>query len=90
MVIGVRKSFGLVLGLALVGSLLGGPAAVGAPTAEDEAGLSTYSYNDIALAPNVAPAGSPLAARLDARIGPGVGALRMVEVPCWRIYLPRR
>lgn len=38
----------------------------------------------------VAPAGSPLAARLDARIGPGVGALRMVEVPCWRIYLPRR
>ena len=60
MVIGVRKSFGLVLGLALVGSLLGGPAAVGAPTAEDEAGLSTYSYNDIALAPNVAPAGSPV------------------------------
>ncbi|MFG3602085.1 DUF423 domain-containing protein [Micromonospora chersina] len=38
----------------------------------------------------VAPAGSPLAARLDARLGPGPGALRMVEVARWRIYLPRR
>ncbi|MFG2167603.1 DUF423 domain-containing protein [Micromonospora chersina] len=38
----------------------------------------------------VAPAGSPLAARLDARLGPGPGTLRMVEVPGWRIYLPRR
>ncbi|WP_167544596.1 DUF423 domain-containing protein [Micromonospora chersina] len=38
----------------------------------------------------VAPAGSPLAARLDARLGPGPGTLRLVEVPGWRIYLPRR
>ncbi|GHJ52401.1 hypothetical protein Nm8I071_17080 [Nonomuraea sp. TT08I-71] len=38
----------------------------------------------------VAPAGSPLAARLDARLGPGPGTLRMVEVQGWRIYLPRR
>ncbi|MFI7278903.1 DUF423 domain-containing protein [Micromonospora chersina] len=38
----------------------------------------------------VAPAGSPLAARLDGRLGPGPGTLRMVEVPGWRIYLPRR
>ncbi|WP_285100600.1 hypothetical protein [Promicromonospora sp. MEB111] len=60
MVVRVRKPFGQVLGLALVGSLLGGPAAVGAPAGEDEVGLSTYTYNDIALAPNVAPAGSPV------------------------------
>ncbi|MEU4369392.1 DUF423 domain-containing protein [Micromonospora chersina] len=38
----------------------------------------------------VAPAGSPLATRLDARLGPGPGTLRMVDVPGWRIYLPRR
>lgn len=38
----------------------------------------------------VAPAGSPLAARLDARLGSGPGTLRIVEVPGWRIYLPRR
>ncbi|WP_091664265.1 hypothetical protein [Micromonospora auratinigra] len=38
----------------------------------------------------VAPAGSPLAARLDSRLGPEPGALDLVEVPGWRIYLPRR
>ncbi|WNM37451.1 DUF423 domain-containing protein [Micromonospora halotolerans] len=38
----------------------------------------------------VAPAGSPLAARLDGRLGPGPGGLRVVDVPGWRIYLPRR
>ncbi|MBB5115399.1 hypothetical protein FHU28_005238 [Micromonospora echinospora] len=38
----------------------------------------------------VAPAGSPLAARLDARLGPEAGALDVVAVAGWRIYLPRR
>ncbi|MFI2647284.1 DUF423 domain-containing protein [Micromonospora fulviviridis] len=38
----------------------------------------------------VAPAGSPLAARLDTRLGPGPGALDLVTVAGWRIYLPRR
>ncbi|MEU7810411.1 MULTISPECIES: DUF423 domain-containing protein [unclassified Micromonospora] len=38
----------------------------------------------------VAPAGSPLAARLDARLGPEPGALDVVTVAGWRIYLPRR
>jgi hypothetical protein len=38
----------------------------------------------------VAPAGSPMAARLDRRLGPGPGGLRVIEVPGWRIYLPRR
>ncbi|MFR9778229.1 DUF423 domain-containing protein [Micromonospora sp. MS34] len=38
----------------------------------------------------VAPAGSPLAARLDGRLGPGRGALEVVTVQGWRIYLPRR
>ncbi|MET8906880.1 DUF423 domain-containing protein [Micromonospora sp. NPDC004551] len=38
----------------------------------------------------VAPAGSPLAARLDERLGPGPGALRVIDVTGWRIYLPRR
>ncbi|MFG3686459.1 DUF423 domain-containing protein [Micromonospora sp. NPDC047740] len=37
----------------------------------------------------VAPAGSPLAARLDQRLGPGPGALDVVTVADWRIYLPR-
>ncbi|MFE9652332.1 DUF423 domain-containing protein [Micromonospora sp. NPDC006431] len=37
----------------------------------------------------VAPAGSPLAARLDQRLGPGPGALVVVTVADWRIYLPR-
>ncbi|MEU9825771.1 DUF423 domain-containing protein [Micromonospora chersina] len=37
----------------------------------------------------VAPAGSPLAARLDERLGPGPGALDLVTVAGWRIYLPR-
>ncbi len=38
----------------------------------------------------VAQAGSPLAARLDARLGPEPGALDVVTVAGWRIYLPRR
>ncbi|OKJ35220.1 hypothetical protein AMK25_28300 [Micromonospora sp. TSRI0369] len=38
----------------------------------------------------VALAGSPLAARLDARLGPEAGALDVVTVAGWRIYLPRR
>ncbi|MGW5667839.1 DUF423 domain-containing protein [Micromonospora sp. NPDC003776] len=38
----------------------------------------------------VAPAGSPLAARLDGRIGPDRGAFEVVTVEGWRIYLPRR
>ncbi|MFE9958895.1 DUF423 domain-containing protein [Micromonospora sp. NPDC005299] len=38
----------------------------------------------------VAPAGSPLAARLDGRLGPGPGALDVVTAAGWRIYLPRR
>ena len=38
----------------------------------------------------VALAGSPLAARLDARLGPEPGALDVVTVASWRIYLPRR
>ncbi|MEV4817480.1 DUF423 domain-containing protein [Micromonospora tulbaghiae] len=38
----------------------------------------------------VAPAGSPLAARLDERLGTESGALDVVTVAGWRIYLPRR
>ncbi|MFI5832751.1 DUF423 domain-containing protein [Micromonospora sp. NPDC051300] len=38
----------------------------------------------------VAPDGSPLAARLDRQLGPGAGALRVITIPGWRIYLPRR
>ncbi|WP_228532182.1 DUF423 domain-containing protein [Micromonospora sp. ANENR4] len=38
----------------------------------------------------VAPAGSPLAARLDERVGAESGALDVVTVAGWRIYLPRR
>ncbi|MBQ1063459.1 DUF423 domain-containing protein [Micromonospora sp. C41] len=38
----------------------------------------------------VALAGSPLAARLDARLGPEPGALDVATVAGWRIYLPRR
>ncbi|MET7969203.1 DUF423 domain-containing protein [Micromonospora sp. NPDC005305] len=38
----------------------------------------------------VAPAGSPLAARLDGRVGSGPGALEVVTAAGWRIYLPRR
>ncbi|WP_167666962.1 DUF423 domain-containing protein [Micromonospora narathiwatensis] len=38
----------------------------------------------------VAPVGSPLAARLDRRLGPDRGALDVVTVDGWRIYLPRR
>ncbi|MCW3843610.1 DUF423 domain-containing protein [Micromonospora yasonensis] len=38
----------------------------------------------------VAPVGSPLAARLDGRVGPGRHALDVVTVEGWRIYLPRR
>ncbi|MDO3686913.1 DUF423 domain-containing protein [Micromonospora sp. C28ISP2-4] len=37
----------------------------------------------------VAPAGSPLAARLDERLGTESGALDVVTVAGWRIYLPR-
>ena len=38
----------------------------------------------------VAPAGSPLAARLDRARRPAPGTLDLVTVPGWRIYLPRR
>ncbi|WP_431948002.1 DUF423 domain-containing protein [Micromonospora marina] len=38
----------------------------------------------------VAPVGSPLAARLDERVGAESGALDVVTVAGWRIYLPRR
>ncbi|WFE31414.1 DUF423 domain-containing protein [Micromonospora sp. WMMD975] len=38
----------------------------------------------------VAPDGSPLAATLDRRLGPEPGALDVVTVAGWRIYLPRR
>ena len=38
----------------------------------------------------VALAGSPLAARLDERVGTESGALDVVTVAGWRIYLPRR
>lgn len=38
----------------------------------------------------VAPVGSPLAARLDQRLGPDPGELAVVAVEGWRIYLPRR
>ncbi|MCW3814224.1 DUF423 domain-containing protein [Micromonospora sp. DR5-3] len=37
----------------------------------------------------VAPVGSPLAARLDQRLGPDSGALDVVTVAGWRVYLPR-
>ncbi|MEV0807314.1 hypothetical protein [Micromonospora sp. NPDC050200] len=37
----------------------------------------------------VAPAGSPLAARLDQRLGPDPGKLDVVTVEGWRIYRPR-
>ncbi|KAB1117584.1 DUF423 domain-containing protein, partial [Micromonospora aurantiaca] len=38
----------------------------------------------------VAPAGSPLAAQLDERLGAESGTLDVVTVAGWRIYLPRR
>ncbi|SCG46114.1 hypothetical protein [Micromonospora humi] len=38
----------------------------------------------------VAPDGSPLAARLDRQLGAEPGALRVITLPGWRIYLPRR
>ncbi|MEU5782046.1 hypothetical protein [Micromonospora lupini] len=45
---------------------------------------------DHAAAPAwVAPTGSPLAARLDERLGTGPGDLGLVTVDGWRIYLPR-
>ncbi|WP_446216188.1 DUF423 domain-containing protein [Micromonospora sp. IBHARD004] len=37
----------------------------------------------------VAPDGSPLAARLDQRLGPDPGGLDVVRVQGWRVYLPR-
>ncbi|MEV7326829.1 hypothetical protein [Micromonospora sp. NPDC093244] len=45
---------------------------------------------DAAPAPAfVAPTGSPLAARLDQRLGTAAGSLELVTVDGWRIYLPR-
>lgn len=38
----------------------------------------------------VAPVGSPLAVRLDQRLGPDRGELDVVTVEGWRVYLPRR
>ena len=61
MVIGARKLLTSALGLALAGSLLGGPPATAADLAEvGEAELSTYTFSDLAIAPNTAPAGSPV------------------------------
>lgn len=60
MVVGARKLFTSALGLALVGSLLGMPAAAGAPVAGDRAAPSAYTYLDFAVAPDRAPAGSPV------------------------------
>lgn len=60
MVVGARKLFTSTLGLALVGSLLGAPTAAGALTGEARAELSTYDYSDVAVAPDRAPAGSPV------------------------------
>ncbi|MEU4401814.1 hypothetical protein [Micromonospora orduensis] len=37
----------------------------------------------------VAPTGSPLAARLDERLGAAAGSLELVTLDGWRIYLPR-
>ncbi|MEU5830412.1 DUF423 domain-containing protein [Micromonospora tulbaghiae] len=54
--------------------------------------LPTYR-REVAADPGaawVAPAGSPLAARLDERLGTESGALDVVTVAGWRIYLPRR
>ncbi|TNH30815.1 hypothetical protein FHG89_05505 [Micromonospora orduensis] len=45
---------------------------------------------DAAPAPAwVAPTGSPLAARLDERLGAAAGSLELVSLDGWRIYLPR-
>lgn len=61
MVVGARKLFTSALGLTLVGSLLGGPPATGAPSDGDQAELSTYTYSsNVAVAPDRAPAGSPV------------------------------
>jgi hypothetical protein len=60
MVVGARKLFTSALGLALVGSLLGGPSATGAPAGGDQTELSEYTYLDFAVAPDRAPAGSPV------------------------------
>lgn len=60
MVVGARKLFTSALGLALVGTLLGGPAATGVPAGGDQAALSAYTYLDFAVAPDRAPAGSPV------------------------------
>ncbi|MFC4631860.1 hypothetical protein ACFO6V_26715 [Promicromonospora alba] len=60
MVVGARKLFTSALGLTLAGSLLGAPTAAGVPTDEARAELSTYGYSDVAVAPDRAPAGSPV------------------------------
>jgi hypothetical protein len=60
MVVGARKLFASALGLALVGTLLGASTAVGAPTGEARAELPTYNYSNVAVAPDLAPGGSPV------------------------------
>ncbi|MFE7504871.1 hypothetical protein [Promicromonospora sp. NPDC057488] len=60
MAVGARKLFTSALGLALAGSLLGAPAAAGAPADGDQAALADYTYLDFAVAPDRAPAGMPV------------------------------
>ncbi|GAA2245345.1 hypothetical protein GCM10010413_56320 [Promicromonospora sukumoe] len=62
MVVGARKLFTSALGLVLAGTLLGGPPA-SAASPDDAASGSVgpqmlYTYYDVALAPNAAPAGT--------------------------------
>jgi hypothetical protein len=64
MVARARKLLGSALGLALAGSLLGGPTATAGVTeggvADAEIESFSYTYTDLAVAPNTAPAGSPV------------------------------
>jgi hypothetical protein len=64
MVVGARKLLTSALGLALVGSLLGGLPATAAGGDDSASGsigpLVAYTNYDIALAPNAAPAGAPV------------------------------
>lgn len=63
MVIGARKLLGSALGLVLVGSLVGGPpatAAAGSDLAEPASATYARTWYELDVAPNTAPAGSPI------------------------------
>lgn len=69
MVVGARKLFTSAIGLALVGSLLGGLPAAGAPADGDQSELSEYTSSTFTVAPDRAPSGSPV--QVHGRVGHG-------------------